>query len=167
MPVGGVADSVHPVGSGVVQTSTTVISFWVSVPVLSVQMTVVLPSVSTAGSRRTTARRRAMRPTPIAKVMVTAAGRPSGIAPTARATAAVNMSDPGSPRAIPTMKVTTARPRMITVRIRLNSARRRVRGVASGSTAPDQPVDLAQLGGGAGRHHDAGAADPRVTRVPE
>ena len=41
-----------------VQTATTRISLRVSVPVLSVQMTVVLPSVSTAGSRRTTARRR-------------------------------------------------------------------------------------------------------------
>ena len=41
-----------------VQTATTRISLRVSVPVLSVQMTVVLPSVSTAGNRRTTARRR-------------------------------------------------------------------------------------------------------------
>ena len=57
-----------------------------SVPVLSAQITVVLPSVSTAGMRRMTARRLAIRATPIANVMVTAAGSPSGIAPTASAT---------------------------------------------------------------------------------
>ena len=39
-------------------------------------MTVVLPSVSTAGSRRITARRRAIRATPMASVIVTAAGQP-------------------------------------------------------------------------------------------
>ena len=50
----------------------TVISFCVSVPVLSVQMTMVLPSVSTAGSLRMMARRFAMRFTPIARVTVTA-----------------------------------------------------------------------------------------------
>ncbi len=70
----------------------TVIWFSVSVPVLSEQMTVVLPSVSTAGSLRMMARRLAMRETPMASVMVTAAGRPSGIAPTASATAAMNIS---------------------------------------------------------------------------
>ena len=75
----------------------TVIWFSVSVPVLSEQMTVVLPRVSTAGSLRMMARRRAMRDTPMARVMVTAAGRPSGMAPTASATAAMNMSTTGSP----------------------------------------------------------------------
>jgi hypothetical protein len=50
---------------------------------LSEQITVVLPSVSTEGSLRTTARRAAMRCTPMASAMVTMAGRPSGMAPTA------------------------------------------------------------------------------------
>jgi hypothetical protein len=64
----------------------------VSVPVLSEQITVTEPSVSTAGKRRTMALRRAMRCTPSARVMVTMAGRPSGMAATARPTAARNMS---------------------------------------------------------------------------
>ena len=45
---------------------------------------VVLPSVSTAGSLRTMARRAAMRCTPMARAMVTMAGSPSGMAATAR-----------------------------------------------------------------------------------
>ena len=73
------------------QSSVTVIAFSVSVPVLSEQITVVLPSASTAGRWRMIARRLAMRPTPIARVMLMAAGRPSGIAPTASATAATSM----------------------------------------------------------------------------
>jgi hypothetical protein len=60
----------------------TVISLQVSVPVLSVQITVVEPSVSTAESRRTTACRRAMRCTPTASAMVMATGNPSGTMPT-------------------------------------------------------------------------------------
>ena len=58
----------------------TVIWFWVRVPVLSEQMTVVEPRVSTAGRLRMMARRLAMRETPIARVTVSAAGRPSGMA---------------------------------------------------------------------------------------
>ncbi len=79
-------------------TNLTVIRFWVRVPVLSVQITVVLPRVSAAGSLRMMACRPAMRDTPIASVMVTAAGSPSGIAPTASATAAVTISAALSPR---------------------------------------------------------------------
>ena len=70
----------------------TIISLRVSVPVLSEQMTLTEPSVSTAGSRRMMALRRAMRCTPMASVIVMIAGRPSGIAATARPTAARNMS---------------------------------------------------------------------------
>ncbi len=55
------------------------------------------PRVSTAGSLRMMARRRAIRDTPMARVMVTAAGSPSGIAATANATAAKNMSTSFSP----------------------------------------------------------------------
>ena len=71
---------------------------------------VVLPRVSTAGRWRMMARRRAMRATPMASVTVTAAGRPSGIAPTASATAAMNISKAVSPRARPIPKVSKARP---------------------------------------------------------
>ncbi len=61
-----------------------------SVPVLSEQITVALPSASTAGSLRIIACFLAITLTPIAKVMVIAAGRPSGIAATARATDDIN-----------------------------------------------------------------------------
>ncbi len=59
----------------------------VRVPVLSVQMTVVAPRVSTEARRRTMACRAAMRCTPRARAMVTIAGSPSGTAATASATA--------------------------------------------------------------------------------
>ena len=59
----------------------------VSVPVLSVAMTVTEPSASTADRRRTTARWRAMRSTPSASATVRTAGSPSGTAATASATA--------------------------------------------------------------------------------
>ena len=59
-----------------------VISLRVSVPVLSLQITVVEPRVSTADKRRTTALRRAMRCTPTASAIVIATGNPSGIMPT-------------------------------------------------------------------------------------
>jgi hypothetical protein len=64
---------------------TAVISFLVSVPVLSEQITVTEPSVSTAGSRRTMAAfLRAMTRVPMASTMVTIAGSPSGMAATAK-----------------------------------------------------------------------------------
>ena len=55
-------------------------------PVLSEAMTVAEPSVSTAGSFRTIAPRRAIRCTPIASTSVTIAAKPSGTAATASAT---------------------------------------------------------------------------------
>ena len=58
-----------------------------SVPVLSEQMTVVDPSVSTECRRFTMALRLAIWLTPTARVTVTTAGRPSGMAATASATA--------------------------------------------------------------------------------
>jgi len=75
-----------------------VISLPVSVPVLSVQITVTEPSDSTAGSRRTMAFWRAIAVVPMARVMVTIAGSPSGIAATARPTTARNISVAGRPR---------------------------------------------------------------------
>ncbi|HBE72516.1 MAG TPA: hypothetical protein DDW31_00145, partial [candidate division Zixibacteria bacterium] len=56
------------------KTRWTVIWFWVRVPVLSEQMTEVLPRVSTAGSLRMMAFRLAILETPMARVMVRAAG---------------------------------------------------------------------------------------------
>ena len=144
----------------------TVIWFSVRVPVLSAQMTVVLPRVSTAGRRRMTAPRWAIRATPIARVIVTAAGRPSGIAPTASATAAVNISATPSPRAMPTAKVSAASPRITTVRTVLNRAIFRVRGVATVSAWPTSrwispssvPAPVATT---------VPVPVPLVTRVPE
>ena len=95
-----------------------------------------LPSVSTAGRRRTIARRRAIRATPIASVTVIAAGRPSGMAPTASATAAMNISSQCSPRRIPTPKVSADNARMTTSITFENFAMARVSGVASTSVSP-------------------------------
>jgi hypothetical protein len=72
--------------------------------------------------------RRDMRATPIASVTVTAAGSPSGMAPTASATAAVNTSANGCPRNIPTATPSAASPRISTP---LNRASLRVSGVST------------------------------------
>ena len=93
-----------------VQTSKTAIWFLVSVPVLSEQMTDAQPRVSTAGRRLMMALRLAMRPTPMASTMVTMAGRPSGIAATARATAVRNMSRMSRCWSIPTPNITAHTP---------------------------------------------------------
>ena len=69
------------------RTRDTLIWFVVKVPVLSEQMTLVLPRVSTDGSERTMAFLRAIFFVPSARHVVMTAGRPSGMAATARATA--------------------------------------------------------------------------------
>ena len=71
--------------------STTVILFWVRVPVLSEQMTWVQPKVSTAVRRRITAPRLLMLVTPIDSTTVTTVARPSGMAATARETATIKV----------------------------------------------------------------------------
>ncbi len=62
--------------------STTVILFWVSVPVLSVQILFAPPIVSDACSYRTRLFYFRILPTEYASAIVTASGRPSGIAMT-------------------------------------------------------------------------------------
>ena len=69
-----------------VTTFSIVISFFVSVPVLSEQITDAEPSVSTDESLFTIARRRAIRCTPSASTTDSTAGSPSGTAATASAT---------------------------------------------------------------------------------
>ena len=69
------------------QTLHTDIWLVVSVPVLSEQITEVQPSVSTDGSERTMAFFLAIRRVPRARHVVITAGKPSGIAATAKATA--------------------------------------------------------------------------------
>ncbi len=88
----------------------TVISFLVSVPVLSEQINVVQPSVSTAGSRLTMAFRLAILCTPMANAPVTTAGRASGTAATARLTPHRNISKSSFPLRTPRsdMTATTA-----------------------------------------------------------
>ena len=76
-----------------IHTSTTAISFRVSVPVLSVQMNVVEPSVSTASRWRTSAWRAAIRCAPIASDNVTVGSRPSGTTATVTPTANRKPSD--------------------------------------------------------------------------
>ncbi len=80
--------------------------FWVRVPVLSEQMTEALPSVSTAGSRRMMAPRSAIRRTPMERTTVTMAGRPSGMADTARETEIMKISITAIPSKSPTTKMT-------------------------------------------------------------
>ena len=72
------------------QTRVTVISFWVRVPVLSEQMTVAEPSVSTDDRRRMSTWRLTISLIPSARLMVTTAGSPSGTAAIARLTAIIN-----------------------------------------------------------------------------
>ena len=84
----------------------TVIRFSVRVPVLSEQITVTDPRVSTAGSLRINALRRSIRCAPSARVMVTTAGNPSGTAATAIAIAVKNSSFRSSPRSNPRTKTT-------------------------------------------------------------
>jgi hypothetical protein len=96
-------------------------------------MTDVLPSASTAGSLRMIALRRAIRATPMASTTVTAAGSPSGIAATDRATVAWNRSITFCPWTSPTTKVNAATPMMAYISHMLNRAISRVSGVERSS----------------------------------
>jgi hypothetical protein len=80
-----------------------VILLSVSVPVLSEQIAEVDPRVSTAGSRLTMALRRAISLVPIESSAVTTAGRPVGIAATARVTPVTNSVSNESPLISPRM----------------------------------------------------------------
>ncbi len=70
-------------------------------PVLSEQMTLVHPRVSTLESLLMMALRSAMRATPMASVTAVTAGRPSGMEATARATAVRRTVDSESPEINP------------------------------------------------------------------
>ena len=83
-----------------------VMRFWVSVPVLSEQMTEAEPSVSTAGRRRIMALCLTICCTPMDSTTVTIAGRPSGIALTASETAVMNISIIGMPSMSPITNIT-------------------------------------------------------------
>ncbi len=81
--------------------------FSVRVPVLSEQMVVTEPSVSTAGNFRISALRFNIRCAPMASAIVTTAGKPSGTAATAMLMPVINMVRTGSPRKIPNKKTIT------------------------------------------------------------
>jgi len=83
-----------------------VILFWVNVPVLSEQMILVLPKVSTAGNFLTIAFLWAILPTPIDKTIVTITGSPSGMAETAKDTEVIKISIIGIPYHRPIAKIT-------------------------------------------------------------
>ena len=99
-------DTASSAGSPSTQTLVRVIRFWVRVPVLSEQITEALPNVSTAGRRRMRAFFFTIRWTPMASTMVTIAGRPSGMADTARETEVIKISSTGMPLNSPTAKIT-------------------------------------------------------------
>jgi hypothetical protein len=73
----------------------TVISLRVNVPVLSLQITVTDPSVSTAGNRRISAFLRNIRRAPSASETVATAGSPSGTIATARLRAVMTIKRGG------------------------------------------------------------------------
>ena len=102
-------------------------------PVLSEQITVTDPRVSTLGNRRTSALRAAILCTPIASTSVTTAGNPSGTAATARLTARSNTSNTSPPRHRSNRKMTPTITRHTPMRSRPSSASRRCNGVISGS----------------------------------
>merc|ERR1711981_157568 len=77
------------------------IMFVVRVPVLSEQMTEVQPRVSTDGKDLTIAFFLAILRVPRARQVVMTAGRPSGIAATAKATAVLRPVPTTTPRALP------------------------------------------------------------------
>jgi len=68
--------------------------------------------------------------TPMASVAANAAGSPSGIAPTASAIAALNISSQLSPLKTPTANVTTARAPIMYINCLLNPAIFLIRGVS-------------------------------------
>jgi hypothetical protein len=98
-------------------------------------MTVVLPSVSTADSRRTMAPRAAMRCMPTASAMVMATGSPSGTIDTIWLMATISTSDSGSWRHSPSSTTMTNRPSAAPTSWRPKRSMRRSSGVL-GSAAP-------------------------------
>ena len=127
-------------------------------PVLSLQITVVEPSVSTADSRRTMAPRAAMRCMPTASAMVIATGRPSGTIDTIWLIATISTSASGSSRHRPEQHDHDEQPQ-----------RRRHQPAAELLDAPlqrrlrllgafGQAGDAADLGVRAGGHHHRAGA---------
>ena len=126
---------------------TTVILFWVRVPVLSEQMTWVQPRVSTAVRRRMTALRWLMLVTPMESTTVTTVARPSGMAATARETATMKVDrtesrvkEPATIRS--KMKMNRQMPSTSLERMVLSCSSWRWRGVCSCSVLARAPAIL-------------------------
>jgi len=105
----------------------------VSVPVLSVQIVVTEPSVSTARSRLTSPLRLKILRMPRTRIMVTAISSPSGTAATARMIAVRSVSRKVPPVARPAIKITTVNPATIRVSVEENALSRTWSGVSSSS----------------------------------
>ena len=119
---------------------TTIISLRVKVPVLSEQITDTEPSVSIAGNTRTIALRFAIDCTPTARVMVSTAGKPSGMAATDRPTTARNNSVKGCSRIqVPTSNSTTAMARIMPVIHFASTSICSTSGVVSFCTSDSKP----------------------------
>jgi len=141
-----------------------VISFMVSVPVLSVAIWLTLPRVSTAESCLMMAPRAASREAPIARVNATTAVRPSGMVATASETAVISSSVQESPRRRPSTKTIATTTSAATVSSWASWSILRCNGVwsfftsfnstAMPPTAVPMPVSVTTM-----------VARPRVTRV--
>ena len=105
-----------------------------SVPVLSVQITVVEPSASTAGRLRTRACLRAMRQTPTASRIVTTIASPSGTAETAIERANMPIARRSMPRSRPMATKAAARAATASPIVRLSRRRRPISGGSAGSS---------------------------------
>ena len=119
-----------------VQTSTAFIRFWVNVPVLSVQMKVVEPRVSTASRFRTSALRWAIRCAPTARDSVTVGSRPSGTSATITPMANKKASRQEIPTSRDSTKNSTPMPRAIAAVMRTIRCSSRASGLGGASTLP-------------------------------
>ena len=130
--------AVHSCSSGTpkAQCSRLCMRLSVSVPVLSAQITLTEPSVSTLGRRRTSACTAASRRAPSASSTVTTAGRASGMAATARLRAVSAIISSGSPRSSPSAKTSAQMTSTASDSRRPKAASRRCSGVARNASAP-------------------------------
>ena len=143
----------------------------VSVPVLSVQRTVMLPRFWMAGSRLTSTPRAARTRAPRLRLTVTMAGSSSGVRPTARAIAKSSDSMSGRPRATLMARTATTRRRMTRAMSSPKLAHAALEVVLRRSLdepTSDEPVARVGTGGGEDRlrgpAHDARAEEHE--RVP-
>ena len=133
-------------GPAGVKTSTAFIRFWVSVPVLSVQMKVVEPRVSTASRLRTSALRAAIRCAPMARDSVTVGSRPSGTSATVTPMANRKASRQEMPTKQGKKKNSTPMPRAIAAVTRTIRRSSSASGVGGASTSPGQGCDFGEPG---------------------